>query len=86
MSQLSLFESEKPAHPAQRLFFKVRFTNMYWQSHQDFIHTFNNERDASDALNDWLQQDRNNSGLIYQERKTDWAIQEDMQKDNHNNA
>ena len=86
MSQLSLFETEKPAHPAQKLFYKVRFTNMFWRSHQDFIHTFNNETDASDALNDWLQQDRNNSGIIYQERKTDWAIQEDMQNDIHKNA
>ena len=79
MSQLSLFETDKPDNSAQRLFYKVRFANMYWSPHQDHIHTFNNETDASDALNDWLQQDRHNTGIIYRERKTEWAILEDMQ-------
>ena len=82
MSQLSLFETQKTDHPAQKLFFKVRFTNMLWRSHLDFIHTFNKETEASEALNSWLKKDRNNSGIIYRERKTEWAILEDM----HNNA
>lgn len=82
MSQLSLFETQKTNHPAQKLFFKVRFTNMLWRSHQDFIDTYNKETEASEALNAWLKKDSNNSGIIYRERKTEWAILEDM----HNNA
>lgn len=81
MSQLSLFETQKTNHPAQKLFFKVRFTNMLWRSHQDFIHTYNKETEASEALNAWLKKDRNNSGIIYRERKTEWAILEDMQNE-----
>jgi len=78
MSQLNLFETQETNHPAQKLFYKVRFTNLYWKTQKDFIFTFNTEAQAAEALNKWLQKDRNNSGIIYQERKTDWAIKEDF--------
>lgn len=78
MSQLSLFETEETKHPAQKIFFKVRFTNLSWRTQKDFIHTYDKEHQAAEALNNWLQKDRYNSGIIYRERKTEWAIIEDL--------
>lgn len=87
MSQLSLFPKKPTAQPQdQKLWYKVRCSNVYKRISQDKIFTFATEQEAEMKLQEWNRQESGNNGYIYQERVTQAFLNELITEDRKQDA
>lgn len=70
--QLSLFPKQPtPAPQDQKLWYKVRCSNVFKRISEDQIYTFASQEEAQNKLDQWIKKDSGNNGYIYQERVTE---------------
>ena len=87
MSQLSLFPPKPTAKPQdQKLWYKVRCSNVFKRISHDKIFTFASQQEAQDKLDEWNKMEVGNNGYIYQERVTQAFLNELITEDKRRDA